>query len=241
MVDSLLNGQALVADSPLLPGTWAYFDGVERIPFDPESAVALLRDAGYVLPTDGNVRVKDGVPLEFTLLHPDDAYHTGLAQTIQANWLAVGVGVTLQAVPYADLVDQYLEPRSYQAALVDLDFSRAYDPDPYPFWHQAAITEGQNYSQWDNRSASEYLEQARVVAEMDVRARLYRNFQVIFARELPALPILYPTYSFAADVRVQGVQGYPSFEPADRFNIIERWYLLTRRAVEQTQQPETTP
>ena len=28
------------------------------------------------------------------------------------------------------------------------------DPDPYPFWHQSEATGGQNYSQWDNRTAS---------------------------------------------------------------------------------------
>ena len=57
-----------------------------------------------------------------------------------------------------------------------LDLSRSYDPDPYPFWHQAEITGGQNYSQWDNRTASEYLEQARVIADPVVPNRLYRNF-----------------------------------------------------------------
>jgi len=49
------------------------------------------------------------------------------------------------------------------------------------------------------------------------RTRLYRNFQVIFARETPALLLYYPVYTYAVDQRMQGVQGAPLFESADRF------------------------
>jgi len=241
MVDYLLQGQAVVADSPILPQTWAYYDGVEHISFDPETAVNELKTAGYLLPPDGTVRAKDNLSLSFTMVFPDDTIHTQLAQTIQQNWAAIGVEVKLQPVLYESLFNDYLTPRTYQAALVDLDLSRSYDPDPYPFWHQAEITGGQNYAQWDNRTASEYLEQARVVADQNIRTRLYRNFQVVFARELPALPLYYPIYTYGVDQRVQGVQAVPLFEPADRFNGIASWYLVTRRALEQTVQPTVLP
>ena len=241
MVDYLLHGQAVVADSPMLPLTWAYYDGVEHIGFDPVTAVNELKAAGYLLPPDVTVRAKDNVSLSFTMVYPDDSIHTQLAQAIQQNWMAIGVEVKLQAVSYESLFNEYLTPRTYQAALVDLDLSRSYDPDPYPFWHQAEITGGQNYAQWDNRTASEYLEQARVVADLNIRARLYRNFQVIFARELPALPLYYPIYTYGVDQRVQGVQAVPLFETADRFNGISFWYLVTRRALEQTIQPTVLP
>jgi peptide/nickel transport system substrate-binding protein len=241
MVDNLLQGQGIVANSPLLPLTWAYYDGGQQIAFDPTSAVNGLKAAGYVLPPDGTVRAKDKVSLSFTMVYPDDAAHAQLAQTIRQNWAAIGVEVRLQAVSYESLFTDFLTPRTYQAALVDLDLSRSYDPDPYPFWHQAEITSGQNYSQWDNRTASEYLEQARVVADMSIRARLYRNFQVVFARELPALPLFYPIYTYAVDQRVQGMQAVPLFEPADRFDGISSWFLVTRRSLEQTAQPTVTP
>jgi peptide/nickel transport system substrate-binding protein len=241
IVDKLLQGQGIVADSPILPGTWAYYDGVEHIGFDPDEAVSELKAAGYVLPPDGSVRAKDNVSMSFTLDYPDDNLHTQIAQAIQQDWGAIGVEVKLQAVSYESLLKDYLTPRTYQAALVDLDLSRSYDPDPYPFWHQAEITGGQNYSQWDNRPASEYIEQARVVADPAIRARLYRNFQVIFGRELPALLLYYPIYNYAVDQRMQGVQAAPLFESADRFNGIASWYLVTRRALDKTSQPTIGP
>ena len=241
MVDKLLQGQGIVADSPILPGTWAYYDGVDKIGFDPDAAVAQLKAAGYVLPPDGSARLKDNVSLSFTMAYPDDDLHAQLAQAIQQDWAAIGVEVKLEAVSYDSLINDYLTPRTYQAALVDLDLTRSYDPDPYPFWHQAEITSGQNYSQWDNRTASEYIEQARVVADTAVRIRLYRNFQVVFARELPALLLYYPIYTYAVDQRVQGVQAAPLFESADRFNGIPDWYLITRRTLDKTIQPTIGP
>jgi peptide/nickel transport system substrate-binding protein len=241
LVDTLLGGQGIVADSPILPGTWAYYDGVTHISFDPDAAVSQLKAAGYVIPPEGSVRAKDNVSLSFTMAYPDDGLHAQLAQAIQKDWAAIGVEVKLKAVSYESLISDYLTPRTFQAALVDLDLSRSYDPDPYPFWHQAEITGGQNYSQWDNRPASEYIEQARVVADPAIRTRLYRNFQVIFGRELPALLLYYPIYNYAVDQRVQGVQAAPLFESADRLNGVANWYLVTRRALDKTSQPTIGP
>ena len=238
LIDAFLGGQAIPLDGPILPGSWAHYAGVEKIPYDADMAIALLKSLGYTLPADGGAtRVKDGKPLAFSLVHPDDEIHAKMAGSIQENWAKIGVQVTLVPVPYARLQADYLARRNYQAALVDLSLPRTPDPDPYPFWHQAEATGGQNYSQWDNRPASEYLEQARVTTDFGLRARLYRNFQAIFARELPALPLYAPVYSYAVSDNVKGVQVPPLYDPSDRFLLVSQWYLIVRRALEQTATP----
>ena len=239
IINSIMQGQAFVSDSPILPGSWAYYDGTEHFEYDPDAATALLKGEGYVIPSGGgDVRAKDGIPLVFTMVHPDNAMYTQIAQAIQAQWARIGVRVDLLAQPYDQLVLTTLASRSFQSALVDLNLSRSPDPDPYPFWHQAEAVGGQNYSGWDNRAASEYLEQARVTADYSLRARLYRNFQVVFAKELPALPLYVPVYSYGVDSQVQGVQVAPLYEPSDRLNTFSNWFLLTRRALEAaTQSP----
>lgn len=229
MVDTYLQGQGLIADGPIFPGTWAYYEGVNHVAYDPQAAVDRLKQAGYVLSTEGgDVREKDGQALRFTLLYPEDELHAYLASAIQEDWRQLGVAVELQAVDYETLVSEYLTPRRYQAALVDLNLSQFPDPDPYPFWHQTQMTGGQNYAQWDDRQASEYLEQARIMVEPGQRARLYRNFQVRFQRELPALPLFYPVYTYAVDNQVQGVRVGPLFNPSDRFATITTWFFVTK-------------
>jgi peptide/nickel transport system substrate-binding protein len=242
MISEILKGQAIVADGPILPGSWARYDGLERLGYDPEAAVQLLKDEGYVIPASGGtVRSKDNVALDLVLVHPDDGLHTQIAQAIQQQWALIGVQANLQAVPYDQLIPNYLGPRTYEAALVDLNISRTPDPDPYPFWHQAEATGGQNYSQWDSRPASEYLEQARTETDFTIRTRHYRNFQVIFGKELPSLPLYYPVYNYGVDAQVRGVQIASLYDPSDRFSQIASWYLVTRRTLQQTAEPSVAP
>jgi peptide/nickel transport system substrate-binding protein len=232
MIDNLLDGQAILADGPVFPNTWAYYDGIEQVQYAPDEAVSLLKQAGYTIPAEGgSIRTnEEGTSLRFELIHPDSEAHTALAETIQANWEKLGIEVNLVATSYEDLMEVYLEPRLYQLALIDLNLVRSPDPDPYPFWHQTQITGGQNYSKWDDFQVSEYLEQGRVIVDIGERTKNYRNFQVRFTQELPALPLFYPVYVYGVDGEVQGVQMGPLFDPSDRFSMINSWYLVARRA-----------
>jgi peptide/nickel transport system substrate-binding protein len=231
MIDTIRQGQAIKADGPIFPDTWAYYDGIEHYSYNPNQAIELIREAGYTFPAEGgNIRTsEDGTQLTFELVYPDDSEHALLANAIQQDWTELGVKITLTALPYEQLVSERLDTRNYQAALVDLNLSRSPDPDPYPFWHQTQISSGQNYSKWDDRQASEYLEQARITTDMADRTRLYNNFQVRWSQELPALPLFYPVYTYAVSSEVKGVSIGPIFDPADRFNHVTNWYLVTSR------------
>ena len=239
IIDNLRNGQAIIADGPIFPSTWAYYDGIERVGYDPDQSIDMMKEAGYTIPAEGgSIRAKEGQQLAFELLYPDDPEHTPLAEAIQRDWERLGIGVELAPVPYDELVSDHLEPHIYQAALVDINLARSPDPDPYPFWHQAQITGGQNYAKWDDRQASEFLEQARVMVDIGERTRLYRNFQVRFAADLPALPLFYPVYTYGVDSQVQGVTMGPLFDPSDRFATVSSWYLLSSRQAGGTETPE---
>ena len=230
IVDKIFNGQAILADGPIFPGTWAYYDATPHVGLDVDRAKTLLDEAGFpVNPENTAERVSsDGVVLKFNLLYPDTPQHQRVAEAIAQDWTALGVTVTLEAVPYDVLVMERLTNREYQAVLVDLNLARYPDPDPYPFWDSVLATSGQNYSQWDHKIASEYLEEARIAVDVGERARLYRNFQVIFSDELPSLPLYYPVYNYGVDRQVQGVRMGPLLDTSDRFATILEWFLVAR-------------
>ncbi|GAP15124.1 ABC-type dipeptide transport system, periplasmic component [Longilinea arvoryzae] len=231
IIDRILNGQGILADGPIFPNSWAYNDSLSRVEFDSTKAADMLKDAGYVVGTDDpNVRAKEGVQLSFTLIYPDTPEHTLIAQAIQKDWESIQVRVDLEAVSYDALLNERLANRDYQAALVDMDLARSPDPDPYPFWDQVQANSGQNYTQWDNKMASDYLENARVTLDDSERARLYRNFQAIFADDLPALPLYYPVYTYAVGSQVQGIRMGPLYDTADRFASVTSWYLQASSA-----------
>jgi peptide/nickel transport system substrate-binding protein len=240
LIQKALHGQGILADSPILPASWAYYDGIEHFTYQPEEAENILRQEGYVIAAGDTVRAREGERLAFTLLYPDDPVHAEVARLLVADWKRIGVSVTAQAMPARELIEAHLSPRDYQAALIDLDFSRTPDPDPYPFWHQSEISGGQNYSGWDNRSASEYLEQARVNTDLGLRQRLYRNFQILFQKELPALLLYYPVYTCGISRQIQNVQIPPLYEPQDRLMYLSEWSLNTRRVLMEIS-PTATP
>jgi peptide/nickel transport system substrate-binding protein len=242
LVDNLLNSQAIVAHGPIFPSAWAYYEGIEHLEFDPDAAVDLLKEAGYTVTAEGGgLREKEGGQLlRFDLLHPDTEQHRALAAAIQKDWSRLGVEARPVAVPYDQLVGDYLDTRVYQAALIDLNLFRSPDPDPYPFWHEAQASTGQNYGKWGDRQASGYIEQARILVDQEERAKHYRNFQIRFTQELPALPLFYPVYTYGVDAEVQGVRMGPLYDPSDRLAAANTWYLMARRGAPENADEVTT-
>ena len=230
LVKDVLGGNAIVADTPFIPGTWAYDPDVKHYPYDPKRAIALLRNDGYelatVAPSNVSVWQKNGEPIAFTFLTQDDPTRQAVAEAIAQQWRQLGVQVSVQ--PVRNLVRDFLGPRQFQVALVDNLVDG--DPDPYPIWHQSQImVPGQNYTGWDNKEASAWLEQARTTNDRAKRYELYRQFQELFAEELPALPLYYPTYTYAISTRVKQVQIPPLIYPSDRLRTIGSWYVNTKR------------
>jgi len=243
IINQLNDGQATLAHGPIFPGSWAYYDGIEKIEYDPDAAVQILRAAGYAIPASGSsVRTnEEGQSLSFDLVYPLGTKYEQLAEAIASDWQRLGVQANLQAVDSDDLVATYLDPREYDAALVDINLTSSPDPDPYPFWDQAQITGGQNYSRWNDRQASEYLEEARVELDRNERTRLYNNFQVRYASELPALPLFYPIYNYGIDQRINGVTMGSLYEASDRFANVTTWFLIAEHSLEAAAtQVETT-
>jgi peptide/nickel transport system substrate-binding protein len=242
IVDRVLNSQAFIAYGPVLPGSWAYYDGFLKASYSPEEAIAILQEKEYVIKSDEDpVREKEDSRLEFELVYPNDALHEAIAKSIQSDWALLNIKVNLRAEAYETIINTDLANRAYQAALVDINLNRMPDPDPYPFWDQAQATGGQNYSQWSDRSASEYLEQARVTTELSERQRMYRNFQFIFEREIPSIPLYYPVYNYAVSTKVNGVRIGPLYDQSDRFANVAEWFLVTSNQNEPQIQGTTIP
>ncbi|MDH7485121.1 MAG: peptide ABC transporter substrate-binding protein [Anaerolineae bacterium] len=227
LIDQATGGEGVLAHSPIVPRTWAYHQEVRHYGYEPETARALLEEAGWRDGDGDGVREKGEQRLEFILLGDDDAVRVRMLEMIAADWAEVGVRAVPQPVSFAGLVSDFLYPRHFDAALVSWELSG--DPDPYPLWHSTQVEGGQNYAGWAHRRADEIMEEARMTGDQARRMALYREFQDIFAEELPALPLFHPVYSYGVREKVQGVTIGRLNEPSDRFRTIADWYIVTRR------------
>jgi len=231
LIDQVLDGQGLVADSPILPTQWSYHTGIKKYALEPARARALLDSAGWVDEDGDGIREKDGIALQFALLTDQSPQHVALMEEIVRQWAEIGVHALPQTAGFSGLARDFLRPREFDAVLVEWS-DLPVDPDPYPLWHSSqTIDTGRNYAGFKNRDADKLMEEGRRVLDFQTRINLYRQFQDIFAEELPSLPLYYPVYDYAVDRSVHNVQIGPLQVPSDRFRSLPQWYINTRRVI----------
>lgn len=227
IVNQILGNRAIVADSPIFPDVWGYVPDMVDHNYNPDEAVKILQEKEYTFAdTNATMRSNGDISMEMTLLYPDDlSVYEEIATFLQESWAELGVSVTLEAMDFNDMVNTKLSTRDFEAALLAYDMRGYPDPDPYMFWHQTQAKTGQNYSVWNNRLASEYLEQARVNTDTDTRRDLYERFQTHFDYEVPAILLYYPTVSYNVSVNIKGVQIGSLYDLTNRFNYVNEWYF----------------
>lgn len=228
ILNDIVPGAGMLANSPILPGTWAYNPDTPSYAYDPDRARALLDEAGWVDTNGDGIRDKDGVAMEF-ILHVDDSSRSRLiARAIAEDWASIGVKAVPQPMAISGLVGDVLSPRNFTAAFVNWEYLG--DPDPYPLWHSTQVSpNGQNYSGWTSRQADILMEQARITSDRELRRQLYGEFQTLFAQELPAILLSYPLYTYAATTAVKDIEMGLLNQPADRFRTFANWYTQTRK------------
>jgi peptide/nickel transport system substrate-binding protein len=229
IIDQILDGQGIVAHSPIMPDSWAYDSEVFQYHFDQAKADQLLTEAGWVDSDNDGVREKEGIRLEFTLLTNKDPLRRQIIEEMARQLWDVGVRVVPVVEDSSWVVNEALRPRNFDALLFSWG-NLPSDPDPYLMWHSTQIGgEGQNYAGLNSVDVDQLLEQARQNTDQSERARLYRDFQDLFADEVPSLLLYYPVYNYAVDDMVNGVQLSPMMDPSDRFRTVSQWYIKTRR------------
>jgi peptide/nickel transport system substrate-binding protein len=228
LIDQVLGGQGLIADSPILPTSWAYDPSVRSYRYDPERAIGLLDASGWMDSNGDRIRDKDGIDLAFDLLTSDDPVMVQMAEDLARQWRDVGIDAMIRPVS-SEAAAQFVRNRSFDAALTEIGLTA--DPDPYPLWHSTQAESGQNFAGFVNEDADLVMEEGRFTADPEQRRQLYYAFQQIFAEEVPSLLLYYPIYAYAVDREVQGVQLSPLLRTSDRFRNVVDWYVRTEELV----------
>lgn len=223
IVERGLPNRAVPADSPLLPGSWAYTPDLPRPGVDLAAALDYLRSA--VIRIDGEAPPEDGLLYSFTILTADHPALVSIAQEIATQWSQVPLrlSVTVEAVDSSTLLAR-LENGEFDTVIVELPLGA--DPDVYAYWHQGQYPDGLNYGSMADDRISEVLERARRDPSGTNRVLLYRQFQQLFISRGAALPLYYPLFSYAVRTSVSGVQVGFIGSPQDRFRTIGDWSLL---------------
>jgi peptide/nickel transport system substrate-binding protein len=230
LVSQALPQQALPAESTLLPGLWAYNSNLTPAPFDVAGAAQQMDQTGW--PVAGSVRSHDNIAMSFRLMVADNPVDRQIGQAVVQSWKGLGVDARLDVVSAEQLI-KHLQTTSgdqghdFDAALVEFGQGDQADPDPYAFWHETQINDGQNYGGFADRDVSELLETARKEPNGVRRVELYRTYQQLFIDRVPAIILYNPLYHYAVSCQVQGIQLLLFAAPSDRFQNMNEWRVLS--------------
>jgi peptide/nickel transport system substrate-binding protein len=177
-----------------------------------------------VLTEGSDVRVKNDIPLEITLLADRDPVRDALAERVAEDLRDVGIGVTVELEDSSTLITDSLIPRDYQAAIFGWD--QGLDPDPYPAWHSSqAGGNGRNLAEYQSEDADALMEDGRRTFDLDQRQSLYYSFQEVFNLDVPSVILYYPVYNYFVRETVEGVDLGTLFYTGSRFRNVHEWTL----------------
>lgn len=239
LVERALPNLAVLANSPLMPGSWAYLPDLSWAEYSPDNARQLLAqaieridradeaadaEATAEVVLEATIEPASTTYFAFSILTPNDPALVGLAQEIATQWSQLNLTVMVEAVELATYQAR-LDAGEFDVALVEYALGDSADPDVYAFWHQGQYPNGANFGGADDRRISELLERARRDPYGINRVAEYREFQRSFVERVIALPVYYPLFTYITAARVNGIQLGFIGSPSDRFRNIGEWSI----------------
>ncbi len=208
------------------------------------TAADLALDAGYLRKrkvTDPvSKRINDrGQTLSLTLLtSPSPQSYATAAALVARQWEALGVEVRVVIPETRALFEEHLLKREYDVLLFGQSLLDNFDS--YPYWHSSGtqrISEDRstlridayNLSQYASFESDALLETIRGKYSDDERAAALTKLQDVLKRDVPAVYLYSPLYTFAHREDILGIElGYLSLH-SDRFLTLHRWHTHQER------------
>jgi peptide/nickel transport system substrate-binding protein len=224
-----LGSSAILANSPLIPGSWAYSADINWPSVNVEAARQLLETARN-RQRPGNAEATEEpdvarLTFDFSILTPDTPDLVATAQEIASQWSQIGITVRVE-VTDSTTYQTRLDNGEFAAVLVELSMAGSADPDVFQFWDADQYPDGLNYGGVDDRRITENLERARSDYNGINRIIRYHNFQQDFISRGIAVPLYYPLFTYATASNVNGIQLAYLASPASRFFTIQDWAVL---------------
>jgi peptide/nickel transport system substrate-binding protein len=145
---SILGCRADAVDSSMPFVESTNMEGGSDIRFDPQKAVEILKQDGWVDVDENGIRERNGVELSFDLLLPDMSPDLKRTAVVVQNDLAqAGVQMRLAMVSWGVYLEQLKNGR-FDAAMIAVSTSAPFSP--LSLFHSRAIGEGLNYGRFSD-------------------------------------------------------------------------------------------
>lgn len=202
IIRDLFNGQAKLAHSILPEESWAYSPGI-KYSYDPAKAKKLLQEAGY-----------KGEPVKFKYVAGNAAVNQ-YSQIIQNSLKEVGFNVELETLELQTLLESLNNGQFQMNTAIWIGGNQ--DPIFYrdlfassEFPDKVKKPSGRNRGRYSNPEFDKIIEEAVNTVDREKAKQLYFKAQEIISRDLPLLPLWYPSSVVIASRRIGNIKINPS-------------------------------
>lgn len=191
---------------------WAYNNDLPRYPYDPEAAMALLDEAGWVDEDGDGVREKDGVPLAFTISYSSilQMFETE-SLIIQDQLNQIGFDVSLNHMEWGNYLEEALYGQKFDATPMTNSDGAAAEPNTFTHLllsRRDTPGAGGNYASYINPEVDALIDQARSVpgCAPEDRAELYYEIQRITHEDVAYVWLFVPNMFHVSNSRIGGFE-----------------------------------
>ena len=196
IVDSIYNGSATVATSPIPKITTGHNENSNPYTQNIEKAKELLAEAGYA----------DGFNIVLNV--NEDNQRVDTAVVIQDNLKAIGINVEIKTYQWASYVAFVENPAQEKGMFLMAWNISNDDPDEvlYPLYHSSQIDAHTNVVFYKNEKFDNLISEARETTDKEKRIELYKKAQDIIQEELPHYTLVYPKQNFAYKASIKNIK-----------------------------------
>ncbi len=226
IINEVFQNYAEPLSSPIPPGTFGAIEASSSA-FDLKAASNILGKNGWKKnPNNGiyektDSKKKTTSQLAFSITTSNAPDLVRVANILKENWIALGARVDVKVFEVADLKENVIRPRNYDALLFGEIVS-----DPFAFWHSSQRNDpGYNIAMYTSSSADKILEEARTLANPEEREKKLELFQQQVIKDNPAIFLYSPYFLYVTPNELKGFNTSHISIPSERFANIASWHF----------------
>ena len=185
IIDSVYQGAGQLAVGAMPPTQWSYDTSIKDVPFDPEKAKALLKEAG----------VKPGTEIVLWAMPVQRPYNPNarlMAEMLQSDWSKIGIKAKIMSYEWGEYIKRSKGGEN-GAMLIGWSGDNG-DPDNWlGTLFGCDSLEGNNFSKWCDPEFDKLVKAAKATTDIAERTKLYQQAQQRLKSQVPMTPIAHST------------------------------------------------
>ncbi len=205
IIQYLMYGEGERITGPYPKNTEWYDPSLPSLPYDPNGALKIFADMGWVLNEEGWLE-KDGSIFEFNLItNNGNPIRKNILTIAQNAWKKIGVKCNTQVFEWAVFLSDFVNTGDFDAVV--LGWSMGIDPDLYQIWHSSQAGPQQlNFVGYKSLRADELIVRIRQEYNRDRQRQLTHELHRLIYEDQPYTFLYAPLSTRVLDKKIVLVQ-----------------------------------